>query len=75
MNKGDTFLLIHKVAGRPDIATIVHDPGFIVVMEGEYKGKKVRFHEHISKFKTRWRQQLSLFDSKIESKLSKKYLK
>ncbi len=60
------------------MATIVSLQGFTVVMEGVFKGSKKRFHEHVVRFSgvnPRWAKQLSLFDNKPESKLSKKYLK
>jgi hypothetical protein len=75
MNPGDTFLSTHKIAGRPDIATVVHEAGFLVKMEGKIKNKRITWYEHVAKFKNRWRQQLSLFEVKTESKLSKKHLK
>ena len=73
MKQGDTFLLKHKTAGRPPMATVVSVQGFTVMLEGE---DKKRFHEHICRFtgdNPRWGKQLSLFEQP-ESKLSKKHL-
>lgn len=78
MQKGDSFLLSHNTANRPMMATIVSLQGFTVVMEGIYRGSKKRFHEHVSRFEgksPRWVKQLSLFENKTESNLSKKHLK
>lgn len=77
MEPGDTFILSHKVAGHPEMAIVRFVAGFSVFMEGEIKGVKIKFCNHICNFQgkdARWKQQLSLFET-TESKLSKKYLK
>lgn len=77
MESGDTFILGHKVAGYPEMATILFIQGFSVFMEGQHKGVNKKFCEHVCRFQgknARWKQQLSLFENK-ESSLSKKYLK
>lgn len=77
MKIGDQYWLSGPTRGRPVFATIVALQGIFVVMEGEYKGENKRFYEHVCRFqgsKPRWRQQLSLFENKTESKLSKKHL-
>lgn len=78
INPGDTFLLSHSTHNRPAEAKIIRLCGFHVIMEGEYKGKKITFREHqvwFLKKNPRWAKQLSLFETTKASALAKKHLK